>query len=163
MNMPSTQRLTLRPPHSQNFPTCRDFLALDAAAPAGGRCSATESGTRFAAMAGDGTRSGAGWFTITDRDGSIGVAGIGHPPAHTETELGWMVHPSTWRHGYAVEAASAARDWASATLSPVRLFSYIDPANAASQGVARRLGATTDGTRVMREPDFGTWTHESAA
>jgi RimJ/RimL family protein N-acetyltransferase len=64
---------------------------------------------------------------------------------HAETELGWAILSSHWGHGYATEAARAARDW----LAPrSRIISLIDPANTRSIRVAEKLGATR-GERVQ--------------
>ena len=59
---------------------------------------------------------------------------------HAETELGWAILSSHWGHGYAVEAARAAREWASRD----RIVSLIDPRNARSVRVADKLGATPE-------------------
>ncbi|MEO1239172.1 MAG: GNAT family N-acetyltransferase, partial [Pseudomonadota bacterium] len=64
--------------------------------------------------------------------------------------------------GYATEAATAARDWAVSTLSPARLVSFIDPANTASQAVAKRLGADNSGRRAAHNPDCEVWDHPLA-
>jgi RimJ/RimL family protein N-acetyltransferase len=58
-----------------------------------------------------------------------------------EVELGWTLAREHWGRGYATEAACAVRDWAFAELQLARLISIIHPDNAASQRVARRLGA----------------------
>lgn len=57
---------------------------------------------------------------------------------HAETELGWAILEPHWGKGYAVEAARAARAWAT---DVVRIISLIDPANARSIRVAEKLGA----------------------
>lgn len=56
---------------------------------------------------------------------------------HAETELGWAILSRHWGHGYATEAASAARDW----IERERVISLIDPENIRSQRVAEKLGA----------------------
>ena len=58
-----------------------------------------------------------------------------------EVVLGWTLAREHWGHGYATEAATAIRDWAFRTLTFERLISIIHPDNAASERVARRLGA----------------------
>ncbi len=54
-----------------------------------------------------------------------------------ETELGWAILSAHWGHGYATEAALAARDW----IERDRIISLIHPANVRSQRVAEKLGA----------------------
>jgi len=57
-----------------------------------------------------------------------------------ETEIGWTLARRHWGHGYATEAALAARDWALAELRPRRLISLIHPENVRSQRVSEKLG-----------------------
>lgn len=57
-------------------------------------------------------------------------------------ELGWTFVREMWGKGYATEAARAARDFGFERLGMSRVFSMINPQNAASQAVAKRLGET---------------------
>ena len=57
-----------------------------------------------------------------------------------EIEVGYHVRASLQGNGYATEAASAARDFASDRLGLDRLIALINPANLPSQGVARKIG-----------------------
>ena len=59
---------------------------------------------------------------------------------HAETELGWGILSAHRGHGYAVEAARAARDWAARD----RIVSLIDPRNVRSIRVADKLGAVPE-------------------
>lgn len=61
-----------------------------------------------------------------------------------EVELGWHVRPGHKGKGYAPEAATAARDWAFATLGVDHLISLIRPENAASARVAEKIGMHVD-------------------
>jgi RimJ/RimL family protein N-acetyltransferase len=61
---------------------------------------------------------------------------------HAQPELGWALAREHWGHGYATEAARAAREWAFRWFGVERLVSAIAPGNLRSQGVAERLGAT---------------------
>ena len=56
---------------------------------------------------------------------------------HAETELGWAILSAHWGHGYATEAARAAREW----IDRDRIVSLICPENRRSQRVAEKLGA----------------------
>jgi RimJ/RimL family protein N-acetyltransferase len=56
---------------------------------------------------------------------------------HAETELGWAILSAHWGHGYATEAARAAREW----IDRDRIVSLISPENRRSQRVAEKLGA----------------------
>lgn len=58
---------------------------------------------------------------------------------HGEHELGWHLHPDSWGHGYATEAAQAMLDHVfAAGLSDVWVGMFVD--NLASRAVAERLG-----------------------
>ncbi len=58
-----------------------------------------------------------------------------------ETELGWAIGSAHWGHGYATEAARAARAWAYDERGVERLISLIDPRNTRSIRVADKLDA----------------------
>ena len=51
-----------------------------------------------------------------------------------------MIHAAHWQKGYALEAASAVRDFAFNTLDKPHVISLIRPANIPSQRVALRVG-----------------------
>jgi RimJ/RimL family protein N-acetyltransferase len=59
-----------------------------------------------------------------------------------QPEIGWALVREHWGQGYATEAVSAVRHWASAERGLERLVSLIAPANVRSQRLAQRLGAT---------------------
>ena len=56
-----------------------------------------------------------------------------------EVEMGWHLHPDSWGHGYASEAAEAVLGWGLAHgLPEVYALTHLD--NYPSQAVARRIG-----------------------
>jgi RimJ/RimL family protein N-acetyltransferase len=57
-----------------------------------------------------------------------------------EVELGWTLSRIAWGHGYATEAALAARDWGLAEIAMRRLISLIHPENVRSMRVATKIG-----------------------
>ncbi|MEU5939274.1 GNAT family N-acetyltransferase [Micromonospora sp. NPDC047548] len=68
----------------------------------------------------------------------------------TETddiEVGWHLHPDSWGHGYATEAARAAlaREFAAGARE---VYAVVSPGNDPSMAVARRLGMTHLGRRT---------------
>jgi RimJ/RimL family protein N-acetyltransferase len=83
----------------------------------------------------------------------IGQVGINHGPLFPEKELGWLLYDGHEGNGYAVEASGALRDWAFAELKLPTLVSYVDPNNAASIGVAQRLGAVRDMQAPRQDPE----------
>ncbi|HLT85124.1 MAG TPA: GNAT family N-acetyltransferase [Phototrophicaceae bacterium] len=61
-----------------------------------------------------------------------------------DTEIGWHLHPDSWGHGYATEAARRVLEHAfAAGLERVVAVTY--PQNLASQRVALRIGMTHQG------------------
>ncbi|GAA1649340.1 GNAT family N-acetyltransferase [Catellatospora bangladeshensis] len=65
-------------------------------------------------------------------------------PGRGEIEIGWHLHPDSWGHGYATEAARAVLDhgWA---LGLTEIHAIARPDNAPSLSVMRRLGMTRVG------------------
>jgi ribosomal-protein-alanine N-acetyltransferase len=59
---------------------------------------------------------------------------------HDEFELVYVLAADHWGRGLATEAAIAIRDYALHSLEIERLVSLIDPANAASERVAQKVG-----------------------
>ena len=55
-------------------------------------------------------------------------------------EAGWAFAPAAWGKGYATEAMRAVLTWADETLSLSEIRAIIDSSNAASMGVATKLG-----------------------
>jgi RimJ/RimL family protein N-acetyltransferase len=58
-----------------------------------------------------------------------------------EVEVGWHLHPDSWGHGYATEAARAVVDRAFAAGLP-EVYAVVRPGNQPSLAVCRRLGMT---------------------
>ncbi|MBO4208083.1 GNAT family N-acetyltransferase [Micromonospora echinofusca] len=65
----------------------------------------------------------------------------------TDIEVGWHLHPDSWGHGYATEAAQAAVSREFTTGTP-EIWAVVSPGNDASMAVARRLGMTQVGRRT---------------
>jgi RimJ/RimL family protein N-acetyltransferase len=83
----------------------------------------------------------AGRWAVQRRDGVVAgtVILVPLPDGDGELEVGWHLHPDSWHHGYATEAAAGALTWAfDHGLDEV--FAVVRPANAASIAVCRRLG-----------------------
>jgi len=67
-----------------------------------------------------------------------------------EDEIGYLIHRSFWRRGYASEAALGVRSYAWDTLKRRRVISLIRPGNLPSQGVARKLGMRVEKETLFR-------------
>jgi RimJ/RimL family protein N-acetyltransferase len=76
-----------------------------------------------------------------------------------ETELGWTLAREHWGHGYATEAALAARDWAYEERGIGRVISLIAPDNARSIRVAEKLGAAPQETISTFHGPATVWVH----
>jgi RimJ/RimL family protein N-acetyltransferase len=98
----------------------------------------------------------------------IGFVGVAYPIFLPELadrpELGWRLASSSWGHGYATEAALAARDDAFTRLALPELISIIHPDNTRSRRVATKLAMTLE--RQIPNPfvarDVDIWQTEPA-
>jgi len=105
------------------------------------------AGWRNAAiMAGHWALYGIGMFVVEERATGrfAGRVGPWMPQGWPGFEVGWGIASDFRGKGYAVEAARAAIDWSFSTFEIDRIVHCIDRDNAASQAVARRLGARKD-------------------
>ncbi|MFT4213514.1 MAG: GNAT family N-acetyltransferase [Microbacterium sp.] len=85
------------------------------------------------------------WAVVLRETGEmIGQCGITrqHIDADEVIEVGYLFPPAHWHQGFAVEAASACRDWAFATREIHELYAKVRSTNVASMNVAIRLGMT---------------------
>jgi RimJ/RimL family protein N-acetyltransferase len=96
-----------------------------------------------AIMAGHWALHGFGLFVVEEKSTGkfVGRVGPWWPRSWPGFEIGWGIAREFRGKGYAVEAAQASIDWAFATFEIDRIIHCIDRENAASQAVARRLGA----------------------
>lgn len=94
---------------------------------------------------------GFGPWAIEDRASGkfAGSCGLWFPDGWGDPEVGWGIMPEFRGRGYAVEAASRARDYGYREKGLPRLVSYIDPSNTASRRVAEKLGARPDGEFML--------------
>jgi RimJ/RimL family protein N-acetyltransferase len=98
-------------------------------------------------MAGHWVIHGAGMFVVEEKSSGqfAGRVGPWRPPGWPGFEVGWGIAKEFRGRGYAVEAARASINWSFATYDIDRIVHCIDCENVGSQGVARRLGAKTEG------------------
>lgn len=71
-----------------------------------------------------------GIIRVCERDSSI----------DGKLEIGWRIRADKWRLGYAYEAASAVIDWCEGKQASEQLYARVHHLNAASKGMARKLG-----------------------
>lgn len=157
-----TERLRLRAPAMADFPAVAAFRASGRTAHVGGPQGQAGAFTGFCALFGHWALRGFGRWIVADRetDEALGVVGPFFPVDWPEPEIAWTVFAHAEGRGVAFEAATAARAWAYGTLGWTTAVSLIDPANARSVALARRMGAREDGTHA--HPEYGTmhvWRH----
>jgi ribosomal-protein-alanine N-acetyltransferase len=79
----------------------------------------------------------------------IGISGITYIPDYgKDIEIAWTFNKAYHCHGYATEAARGVMNYAFRQVGLSQIYALIDPRNAASIGVARRLGMDFD--RMIR-------------
>jgi RimJ/RimL family protein N-acetyltransferase len=144
-----TDRLTLRAPQMDDGKPFAAFLGSERAEFVGGgtgKVNYRASTRAWAHAAGLWLMRGYGPFTFCLKDGTpIGNGGAWFPATWPEPEFGWLIWDAQYEgHGYATEAMTALRDWTWSALGLTTCTAYIDPENAASQRVAKRLGGWHD-------------------
>ena len=116
-----------------------------------GPLSAEDAWRQLAMFAGHWVLRGFGMWAAETRDGElVGRVGLHFPHGWPERELGWALAREHWGRGYALEAATAARDYAFHDLRWPGLVSYVHPENARSIRLAERLGARPAGAIDLR-------------
>jgi RimJ/RimL family protein N-acetyltransferase len=84
------------------------------------------------------------WWSVVERDSGelVGLCSLleKEVAGQTETDLGYFLLPTYWGQGYATEAARLVAAHAFSALGLPSLVAVIDPRNAASIAVARKLG-----------------------
>lgn len=145
----ATERLILRGPRVEDFDVIARFMGSERARFVGGPLERDVAWNGLAANAGQWHLRGYGIWQIERReDGAlIGRTGIYHPENWPGPELTWALYDAAFEgHGYAEEAARAARKAAEA-FGLTRLASHVIPGNAASQALAVKLGAQDEGVQ----------------
>ena len=105
---------------------------------------------------------GYGMYALEHEGRFVGSVGLWHPLNWPCAEIGYTLMPEARGQGFAAEAVAAVREVA-AEQGLADLVSFIDPDNAASQAVARRVGAVPDGTTQIAGRTFGAWRHQPEA
>ncbi|MEU7585126.1 GNAT family N-acetyltransferase [Micromonospora sp. NPDC049230] len=101
----------------------------------------------------DGGRYGTWAIEVRETGQVAGTALLKPLPGTPETQLttdietGWHLHPDSWGHGYATEAARALTARELATGTP-EIYALVSPGNDPSMAVCRRLGMTHVGRRT---------------
>ena len=139
-----TDRLLLRPPCADDLEPWAAMMADPVATRfLGGPQGHAGAWRSLAMMAGAWAISGFSNFSVIEKASGrwIGRAGPWYPHGWPGPEIGWAFDRSAWGVGYATEAAQRCLDFAFETLGWDRVVHAIDPGNAASIAVARRIGS----------------------
>lgn len=141
----ATSRSRLRAMQLDDFHVWAEVFCTDRSRWMDGPYSKDAAFTEFAASAGSWLLRGFGGWTVEDlaTRHAAGFVCIHLDPSVREPELGYFLSAEAEGRGLALEATSAARDWAWAQ-GLLTLVSYINPANLRSIRLAERLGARLD-------------------
>ena len=150
-----TERLILRPPAAEDVEAWTAFHAdPDVTRFIGGPLPPALAWRVICTMAGSWTINGFAMFSVLEKTSGrwVGRVGPWRPAGWPGTEVAWGLAREAWGKGYAVESATAAIDWAFDHLGWDEVVHAIEPENARSQAVARRLGARVLRTATLPEP-----------
>ena len=150
-----TPRLLLRLPRLDDLDPWAEMMAdAEAAKFIGGVMPRSVSWRGLMTMIGAWHATGIGMFSVVEKSSGrwVGRLGPWMPEGWPGSEVGWAIVRDRWGKGYATEGAEAATDWAFDHLGWSRVIHSIDPANVASQAVARRLGSQNLGPGSLPPP-----------
>jgi RimJ/RimL family protein N-acetyltransferase len=140
-----TERLILRLPTLDDLDRWAEMMSdPETATFIGGVVSVPITWRVIMQMRGAWELTGISMFSVIDkqRNSWIGRVGPWQPHGWPGAEVGWGLHRDAWGNGYALEAAAASMDFAFDSLGWATVIHCIDPGNAPSQALARRLGST---------------------
>ncbi|MDP1528358.1 MAG: GNAT family N-acetyltransferase [Rhodoferax sp.] len=83
----------------------------------------------------------------------IGFSGLKYLDDMDETDVGYRFLPEAWGKGYATESAAAVMAHQAAEFGLRRIIGLVEPANAGSVGVLKKLGLTFE--RRLTDPAHG--------
>ena len=147
-----TNRLILRPmeprdvePHiaMMSDPTTAAFLS-----PTKKPQARADLWRQYASYLGHWQIRGFGFMSVDEKESGdwVGRVGPWMPDGWPGIECGWSIKSEHWGKGFAPEAAIASIKWTFDQFPNLRrIISVIDPANANSQAVARKIGEENSG------------------
>jgi len=151
VSMPTleTARLRLRPPAAEDFEAWAAFCADEEVQRyLGGALDRISAWRNMCTMTGAWTVRGFSVFSVIEKASGrwIGRVGPWYPEGWPGTEVAYSLARAAWGKGYALEAVTAAVDWAFNALGWNEVIHCIVPENERSQRLAARLGA-----RILRQ------------
>ncbi|WP_238365129.1 GNAT family N-acetyltransferase [Mesobacterium pallidum] len=158
-----TGRLTLRAIGEDDLDALAAFYEGDRSSFVGGPLDRARCWQMIAGNLGHWLLRGYGMWVIDGKETGtpIGLVGFIYREGWQEPELGWQIWDGEGK-GYAHEAAAAARAHGAAQFGLDSVISYIHPANARSQALARRLGAAPESKHVLLGTEVDVWRHPKA-
>lgn len=156
-----TERLILRVPRIDDWPSFETLMTSDRAKHMGGPYSVPAAWGWFCHGIALWQLFDVGNLSIVSRETGecLGQVEINQGPRFPEPELGWQLIASAEGRGVAFEAAAAMRDWAFRETKLRTLVSYIGQENARSIHLAERLGAWLDENALKQDPDDLVYRH----
>ncbi|MEM9126236.1 MAG: GNAT family N-acetyltransferase [Pseudomonadota bacterium] len=141
-----TDRLVLRAPELRDFDDYAGILMSDRAGFIDGPYDREGAWQDFTQYVAGWMLRGAGVWTVEDKTNAavLGFVSVAMEFGDQEHELGYLLTDTAEGKGIATEAVTAARSFAFDTQKLPSLVSYVDPDNAKSAHVARRVGAIRD-------------------
>jgi RimJ/RimL family protein N-acetyltransferase len=139
-----TERLILRLPRVEDFDAYAAMIGDEETARfIGGHLPRPAAWRKFLQMPGAWAVQGFAMFSLVEKSSGewIGQAGPWMPEGWPGTEVGWSLRKEFTGKGFALEAATAAIDWAFDTLGWTDVIHTIQPGNTASIALAERLGS----------------------
>jgi RimJ/RimL family protein N-acetyltransferase len=159
----TTARLTLRPPREGDFAAMLAFSDGPRSHFIGGGVARKWVWRSLLANIGHWALRGYGFYSVDTRAGDfIGRIGVIFHDTWPEPELAWHLFDGHEGHGYAQEAAMAAKADYHARISPAPVISMIDVPNTRSEALALRLGATRESTNADPDGDYHIYRHPVA-
>lgn len=150
-----TERLILRLPRPEDFEAwalaCADPVVMQHL---GGPLERPLAWRNMCTVSGAWLVNGFSMFSVIEKATGrwVGRLGPWRPDGWPGDEVGWGLTREAFGKGYATEGATAAMDYAFDVLGWDRAIHSIDPANAPSQAVARRLGSRLLGQATLPPP-----------
>lgn len=147
-----TGRLLLRACRQADFPAYAEFYSGEASRFVGGPLEPPHSWRALAAAAGSWFLHGYGKFAVEEKatGAFAGLVGPWFPEGWPEPEIAWTILPRFQGRGFGTEAARRALAFAYDDLGWATAISCIADGNAASIGIARKLGARLEGVTEVR-------------
>lgn len=150
-----TPRLILRVPRAEDLDPLAEMMADEETAKfIGGVAPRPVTWRALMTLIGAWHAHGFAMFSVFEKATGrwVGRLGPWMPEGWPGPEVGWTIVRDCWGRGYATEGAAAATDWAFDHLGWTRVIHSIDPANSASQAVARKLGSRNLGPGSLPPP-----------